>query len=67
MTFKHDYRDSWPTNYRTQCDAGLPEGEIGDAPDDRRRARFDLFAWGVALGVLIGLALIDIVQTLGGF
>ncbi len=60
MKTSHD--TYWPRCYRTQADAGLPDGPVDyPDPDDHRLDRLDMFAIGWGIGLLLGLALPDLV------
>lgn len=48
------------TSYKSQMEAGLPPGPLGDEPADYR----DYLVLGIAWGLLLGLALIDFCETL---
>lgn len=55
----------WPVCYRTQREAELPSGPIDDG-DDHSKDWQDWLAIGVAIGLLCGLALIDLIESTGG-
>ena len=61
---KTNYSDRWPVAYRTQDEAGIPPGMFYEVEtDDRSKDHLDWFAIGFGLGLLLGLGLVDLLDS----
>lgn len=51
-------RETWTHAYRTLDEAGI------ERFDDKRTHGLELFAWGICIGILVGMALIDLMEAM---